>query len=397
MKTHFLKWNVDHLKQKLLYLFIGIVALPSLMAKEIPLPDFPPKEVIQKNIRIENRHAFSNDTEVILSKKTVLQQSKNRKTHQFSKPEIKKELEKGVALTLLDGTPWILSVRGQWKAWFYCKTPAGEGFVSSTALLFRPYQDHSTVAGIKLIPTLFPERNCVALRLYFDCTTKDSHFSIPIHQIDEGIETKIIPDQISLRDADKDGQIDFILSGTLFHFNIGRDSGTLSDAQAWISFREKKLIWVYTWENEILYPVDQKYQIKTNIKKRKGSDQIISIEKVVTRIEEKQNSKNITAIRYSNTNLTTPPPRSNMALEKPLFFPASGRITDDYLRLRKGPSLKDEVITLLRKGNLVTVINLSDSRETVGKNRDYWYQVRTAKGQNGWVFGSFLEILQGNG
>jgi len=58
--------------------------------------------------------------------------------------------------------------------------------------------------------------------------------------------------------------------------------------------------------------------------------------------------------------------------------------------MRSAPSLRAKRIGRLKKGVVVNTIARSTHQDKIARNLDYWYQVRSASGKVGWVFGSLL-------
>jgi tetratricopeptide (TPR) repeat protein len=66
-------------------------------------------------------------------------------------------------------------------------------------------------------------------------------------------------------------------------------------------------------------------------------------------------------------------------------------VAEGPLNLREGPSTDTAVITQLPTRARVEI--LSEGREeTIGEDTDRWYEVRTADGRRGYVFGAFLNL-----
>ena len=62
------------------------------------------------------------------------------------------------------------------------------------------------------------------------------------------------------------------------------------------------------------------------------------------------------------------------------------------LNLRSRPSLGGSVVVQLDAGEALVVLDRSDEQETIDNVADYWYQVRTDDGDEGWVFGAFINV-----
>ena len=68
-----------------------------------------------------------------------------------------------------------------------------------------------------------------------------------------------------------------------------------------------------------------------------------------------------------------------------------GVVHSNYLRLRADPSKSAEVLAGLAKGSIVKILSLTEQKETVEGETDYWYRV-SLEGLEGWVFGAFMDI-----
>ena len=64
-------------------------------------------------------------------------------------------------------------------------------------------------------------------------------------------------------------------------------------------------------------------------------------------------------------------------------------ITGSHVRIRREPQLSAKEITQLQLGTLVQATERTPQPEAIGKMKDYWFHVRVADGQHGWIFGSF--------
>lgn len=70
-------------------------------------------------------------------------------------------------------------------------------------------------------------------------------------------------------------------------------------------------------------------------------------------------------------------------------------VTGDYVRVRKGPSLKDEIITKVNKKTEASIIERSENVVEIQGMKNYWYKIKLEKsGIEGWMFGHFLNRKQ---
>ena len=73
-----------------------------------------------------------------------------------------------------------------------------------------------------------------------------------------------------------------------------------------------------------------------------------------------------------------------------------GVIRSPFLRLREEPLQKAKIVAHLRRGSILEIISRTEDKETIDEVSSYWYQVNYG-GLRGWVFGSYLEVLDSKG
>lgn len=375
--------------------FIPVIKLHSNERSPIYI-QLPERGVELNSIKIKSSHALQNSSDFILVRDSIVQQSENWSKHNFLDPQSIKIITKGSKIKLIEPNPWIIKTASNLKAYFFCITPAGKGFVPSDSMLLPGYQDSSTIAGLQLLPEKFTEISVIQLRYYFFCKTGNSEFSIPIHFIENQLEVKMIPDNITIKDADSDGKADFVLSGTLYRFPLDNREGSLSKAEAWISFRQRELCWLYSYETEMMYPANTHYKFRY-LKTKNSKGRITKIEKIIsTVIENKEQT-----ISWSSADLVNIKPSpvgvERNPVEKTLYFPTAGVVTTDNLRLRNKIGLNSQVLTLLKKGTPVTVVALSTKKEKIDGSEAFWMNIKLGNGKQGWVFGHFINVSAGNG
>jgi tetratricopeptide (TPR) repeat protein len=77
------------------------------------------------------------------------------------------------------------------------------------------------------------------------------------------------------------------------------------------------------------------------------------------------------------------------------FRDLSGVITAARVNIRELPSTEAKVTATAAGGEIVTVLARTQNRVSVEDvGHDYWYEVRTAGGTTGWVFGALMGLLQ---
>lgn len=67
-------------------------------------------------------------------------------------------------------------------------------------------------------------------------------------------------------------------------------------------------------------------------------------------------------------------------------------ITDDNVRLREGPGTSEPVIKVLKKGEMIEFLEISEEREFIDGYYDYWYKIKTQQGDIGWVYGMYMSF-----
>ncbi|OHD11127.1 MAG: hypothetical protein A2Y41_01665 [Spirochaetes bacterium GWB1_36_13] len=79
------------------------------------------------------------------------------------------------------------------------------------------------------------------------------------------------------------------------------------------------------------------------------------------------------------------------------FDKDTGVIAGNKVRMRSEPSLSGKILKELFIGEVVFILNQSEKTERIDKNRQfsyYWYEVKTAEGKRGWIFGQFVYRYQ---
>ncbi len=70
-----------------------------------------------------------------------------------------------------------------------------------------------------------------------------------------------------------------------------------------------------------------------------------------------------------------------------------GRTNDSGVRLRKGPTTKDEVIDTLPVKTGFRILERNGKQETINGKTSDWVKVRLLDGREGWMFGAFVANL----
>ncbi len=77
----------------------------------------------------------------------------------------------------------------------------------------------------------------------------------------------------------------------------------------------------------------------------------------------------------------------------PILTPQNqwGVVNAEHLRLRKDPTVDSTAIFTLWRGYEVEILDRSETVESVGNIKDYWYYINYG-GLRGWVFGYYLDL-----
>ncbi|MCK9169817.1 MAG: SH3 domain-containing protein [Treponema sp.] len=70
-----------------------------------------------------------------------------------------------------------------------------------------------------------------------------------------------------------------------------------------------------------------------------------------------------------------------------------GRLNDDKVRLRKGPSTATESLGIYPVKTGFRILEKGTAEETIGGQKNVWYKVRLLDGTEGWFFGAFVHNL----
>ena len=69
-----------------------------------------------------------------------------------------------------------------------------------------------------------------------------------------------------------------------------------------------------------------------------------------------------------------------------------GIVTAESLRVRAQPSVRAQVLSYLRRGEVVEALRRGEQEERIGGDLGYWFEV-TFQGVRGWAFGTHLDRL----
>ncbi|HEB09947.1 MAG TPA: SH3 domain-containing protein [Spirochaetales bacterium] len=67
-------------------------------------------------------------------------------------------------------------------------------------------------------------------------------------------------------------------------------------------------------------------------------------------------------------------------------------VKSPFLRVREEPFADAKILTHVRRGAVLEIISRTEKKETVENDSSYWYNINY-EGLRGWVFGSYIEVL----
>lgn len=90
-----------------------------------------------------------------------------------------------------------------------------------------------------------------------------------------------------------------------------------------------------------------------------------------------------------------------LILAAPLFAqdkrePGKAVIYGQVVNLREAPNAQSKVIGQLSIGSTVEIVSGTEKKEVIGVHRDYWYQIKSADGKTGHVFGAYIALQTGD-
>lgn len=68
-------------------------------------------------------------------------------------------------------------------------------------------------------------------------------------------------------------------------------------------------------------------------------------------------------------------------------------ISATNVRMRKAPTVSAEMVGTLAFGTAGAIVEKSSAKESIAGYNDFWYQIRTEKGVQGWVYGGFARTF----
>jgi hypothetical protein len=71
-------------------------------------------------------------------------------------------------------------------------------------------------------------------------------------------------------------------------------------------------------------------------------------------------------------------------------------ITASSVRVRNNPKTSAQEVTKLSVGTIVKELGKTETKEKIGQQEDFWYQVVLSDGRQGWVFGAFTDPFEQN-
>ncbi len=67
-------------------------------------------------------------------------------------------------------------------------------------------------------------------------------------------------------------------------------------------------------------------------------------------------------------------------------------VKSPFLRVREEPFADAKILTHVRRGAVLEISSRTERKETVENDSSYWYNINY-EGLRGWVFGSYIEVL----
>jgi len=108
--------------------------------------------------------------------------------------------------------------------------------------------------------------------------------------------------------------------------------------------------------------------------------------------------KNETLDHVSTDTLQSPD--TSMQGRRLTFKECDAMVVGEGVRLRVSPDLKSEVVEKLHTGSLIRIIGPGDRKVSLGSYNEcdpdgyLWYEVITASGERGWLYGEFIYHLR---
>lgn len=79
------------------------------------------------------------------------------------------------------------------------------------------------------------------------------------------------------------------------------------------------------------------------------------------------------------------------SLSADVKLPAKAGIKGDFVKVRSNPSTDGKLVGILYKNMVVTVVERSKQKDSIGEDNDYWYKV-TFENVLGWTYAPFLDF-----
>lgn len=117
----------------------------------------------------------------------------------------------------------------------------------------------------------------------------------------------------------------------------------------------------------------------------------LSKEKTVTTLGRSKEHEKLLGVEDYWYQIKSPTGKEGWIFGGLLFKTGQGETLGENVNVRAEPRAKAKIVeTLAEKGEQVSILGRSKTKETLDKNNDYWYQIKTSSGKQGWVFGAFL-------
>jgi len=71
-----------------------------------------------------------------------------------------------------------------------------------------------------------------------------------------------------------------------------------------------------------------------------------------------------------------------------------GIVKSNSLNIRNNPTLTSGVVASIAKGDVVEIVDKSESKVKINSMDDYWYLLKVNENDTGWAFGYFIDVVE---
>jgi hypothetical protein len=79
-------------------------------------------------------------------------------------------------------------------------------------------------------------------------------------------------------------------------------------------------------------------------------------------------------------------------IDRYLFRKMKGILIKNEVDIRENPNMDANIVGRAEKNDFADVIDVSSLKERIGPSEFYWYKIMTMEGEQGWVYGSYLDL-----